>query len=406
MDFFTHLPPSAGHSAIMVVVDCLSKYSHFSPLKGGYTAAHIASVFFRDIIKLHGFQASIVSDRDPIFMSKFWKALFKQQGTLLAHTTAYNPQGDGKTEVVNRSLEDYLRCFVSDHQRDWVSLLPWAEFSYNTALYSIGMTPYEAFYGRPPPSLLDHIPGAITVAAVEEHVQNRTQLLQDLTANLTRACHRMQQQANAKRQDKTFEVDDLAWVKLQPYCQNSLRSQRMSKLAKRFYGPFPITNRIGAVAYRLKLPPTARIHNVFHVALLRRFVGDRHQVAQDLPAQFEGTKPLMTPECILRTRSVKVQNTWRTQWLIKWEGLPDTDATWEFKDDFTAEFPDLNLETKVAFHEGGIDGPNPEEATYMHEDGPPNQTPGAGKHAVPLRRGTRAREPSKRIPAGEYSLDN
>ncbi|CAM8926573.1 unnamed protein product [Rhodiola kirilowii] len=77
MDFITHLPQSTGQSAIMVVVDRLSKYAHFSPLKGGYAAADVASVFIRDIIKLHGFPASIVSDRDPIFMSKFWKALFK-----------------------------------------------------------------------------------------------------------------------------------------------------------------------------------------------------------------------------------------------------------------------------------------------------------------------------------------
>ncbi|CAM8943727.1 unnamed protein product [Rhodiola kirilowii] len=92
MDFVTHLPPSNGLTAIMVVVDRLSKYAHFSPLKVGYTAADVASVFIRDMIKLHGFHASIISDRNPIFMSKFWKALFKQQGTLLAHTTAYHPK--------------------------------------------------------------------------------------------------------------------------------------------------------------------------------------------------------------------------------------------------------------------------------------------------------------------------
>ncbi|CAM8997673.1 unnamed protein product [Rhodiola kirilowii] len=238
MDFITQLPPSTGHSAIMVVVDRLTKYAHFSKLKGGYTAADVALVFIRDIIKLHGFPASIVSDRDPIFLSKFWKALFKQQGTLLVYTTVYHPQGDGQTEVVNRSLEDYLRCFVSDHQRDWVTLLPWAEFSYNTALHSsIGMTPYEAVYGRSPPTKLEHIPGAITVAAVEDQVRDRTQLLQTLKANLAKARHRMQQQANARRQDKVFQVGDLVWLRLQPYRHNSLRNKRTNKLAKRFYGP-------------------------------------------------------------------------------------------------------------------------------------------------------------------------
>ncbi|CAM8999726.1 unnamed protein product [Rhodiola kirilowii] len=375
MDFITHLPPSSGQTAIMVVVDRLTKYSHFSPLKHGYTASDVANVFIRDVIKLHGFPASIVSDRDPIFMSKFWKALFRQQGTLLSHTTAYHPQGDGQTEVVNRSLEDYLRSFVSDHQRDWIHLLPWAEYSYNTALHSsIGMTPYEALYGRVPPSMLDHIPGAITVAAVEDQVLKRTQLLSELMANLTKARHRMQQQANAKRQDKVFQI----------------------------------LERIGEVAYCLNLPPTARIHNVFHVGLLRRFLGDTAHTTQNFSSQFEGSKPFLLPDRILKTRKVRTLKEWRTQLLIKWKDLLEADATWEFEDELLIEFPDLNLEDKVALDGGGIDGNHvPEKQhTGMHETATTNQEEGPPVEPAPLHRGTRTREASRRLTAGEYVMHN
>ncbi|CAM9000435.1 unnamed protein product [Rhodiola kirilowii] len=94
MDFITHLPPSVGKTIVMVVVDYLSKYAHFSPLKNGCMAAEVAHDFIRDIIHLHSFPSSTVSDRDPIFLRKFWKELFRQQGTLLAHSTACHPQTD------------------------------------------------------------------------------------------------------------------------------------------------------------------------------------------------------------------------------------------------------------------------------------------------------------------------
>ncbi|CAM8886149.1 unnamed protein product [Rhodiola kirilowii] len=407
MDFITHLPTSTGKTAIMVVVDRLSKYAHFSPLKHGYTANDVPQVFVRDVIKLHGFPASIVSDRDPIFMSKFWKELFRQQGTLLAHSTAYHPQSDGQTEVVNRSLEDYLRCFVSTHQRDWTQLLPWAEFSYNTALHSsTGTTPYEVVYGRPPPALLDHVPGSTTVATLEEQIKQREDLLRELKQNLARAQQRMMQHANLKRQDKQFEVGDLVWVRLQPYRQNSLRKQRTNKFAKRFYGPFPITERIGAVAYRLQLPPSARIHNVFHIALLQRFVGDPTTTPQQFPDYMDGLTPVLTSDRVLRTRLVQIQREWKPQWLVKWIGLPDAEATWELADELTQEFPNFHLEDKVASDGGGIDGTQNTAATRdmqtkaagdVHEEGAPYTT------ALP-RREARPKKPSRRYPAGQYAL--
>lgn len=188
MDFITHLPSSNGKTAILVVVDCLSKQAHFSALTPQFTAIHVTEVFVRDIIRLHGIPNSLVSDRDSIFISKFWQELFRLQGTQLSMSSAYHPQTDGQTEIVNRYLEDYLRCFAGDHSRTWYKLLPWAEWHYNTTFhFSIRMSPYQAVYGRPPPTLLDYMANTSSVDMVNTLLHDRTQALHLLKENLHRA---------------------------------------------------------------------------------------------------------------------------------------------------------------------------------------------------------------------------
>ena len=121
MDFLEGLPTSKGKSTILVAVDKLSKYTHFIPLSHSYTAASIAQVFLDNVYKLHRLPSSIVSEHDKVFISKFWHELFKLMGTKINLSTSYHPQSNGQTEVVNWSLQTYLRCMMSERLRDWVN---------------------------------------------------------------------------------------------------------------------------------------------------------------------------------------------------------------------------------------------------------------------------------------------
>jgi hypothetical protein len=150
MDFIEGLPSSQGLSVILVVVDRFTKYGHFLPLSHPYTAAKVAQNFLVNVLKLHGMPKTIVTDRDPVFTSSFWRELFKLQGITLALSSAYHPQSDGQTEALNKCLETYLRCYAGAKPKEWSNWLPMAEWWYNTNHHSsTGYTPFEALYGYP-----------------------------------------------------------------------------------------------------------------------------------------------------------------------------------------------------------------------------------------------------------------
>lgn len=106
MDFITRLPLSNGFTVILVVINRLSKYAHFFTMKTDYTSKQVAEILIKNVVKLHGFTKTIVSDRDKVFTSEFWQHLFKLSGTTINLTTAYHPQS-----VVNqRLLTNALKC--------------------------------------------------------------------------------------------------------------------------------------------------------------------------------------------------------------------------------------------------------------------------------------------------------
>ena len=178
MDFVEGLPKSHMQSVVFVIVDRLTKYTHFMALSHPYTAAKVANVYLQSVFKLHGMPSTIVSDRDPIFTSHFWRELMRLQGVALTMSSSYHPQTDGQTKVVNKSLEHYLRAFAADKPTTWVEWLPLAEFWFNTNFHvAAKMTPFEALSGYLPPRVLDYAVGTTRVGAVDSLLKGRQQLL-------------------------------------------------------------------------------------------------------------------------------------------------------------------------------------------------------------------------------------
>uniref|UniRef100_A0A2N9EMT7 Reverse transcriptase n=1 Tax=Fagus sylvatica TaxID=28930 RepID=A0A2N9EMT7_FAGSY len=227
MDFVLGLPRSRkGRDSIFVVVDRFSKMAHFISCHKTDDATHIADLFFREIVRLHGVPRSIVSDRDVKFLSYFWKVLWGKLGTKLLFSTTCHPQTDGQTEVVNRTLSTLLRTIIQKNLKNWEDCLPFIEFAYNRSVHSTtDFSPFEIVYGFNPLTPLDLLPLP---------VNERTSL-----------------DGQKKAEMVIFEPGDWVWVHMR---KERFPARRRSKLHPRGDGPFQVLERINDNAYKLDLP--------------------------------------------------------------------------------------------------------------------------------------------------------
>ncbi|WVZ76926.1 hypothetical protein U9M48_024844 [Paspalum notatum var. saurae] len=339
MDFVEGFPKVGGKSVVLTVVDRFSKYGHFIPLGHPYSAASVARVFFDSIVRLHVFPCFIVSDRDPVFTSTFWAELLRLSGVKLLLSSAFHPQTDGQSEVTNRTIVMYLRCLAGDRPRSWLQWLPWAEYCFNTSYQSsLRTTPFQVVYGREPPNLLKYQLGTARVAAVDRQLQDRDLFLAEIHERLLLARDTMKLQSDKKQRDLSFQVGDWVWLRLHHRTATAITTAASSKLGPRFYGPYEVIERIGEVAYRLRLPVGAKIHDVFHVALLKAFNGTPPSSMVPLPPILHG-RVLPQPHAVLRARLSR--GVWEV--LVQWLGRPASDATWEPLESFTSTYPEVQL---------------------------------------------------------------
>ena len=153
----------------------------------------------------------------------------------------------------------------------------------------------------------------------------------------------MNQQADQHHSECTFESGDMVFLCLHPYKQSSLKIKGCHKLTPKFYGPYRILQNIGSVACKLELPPSSRIHPVFHVSCLKKVLGTNIKGQTILPELDNEGSIFLEPEAILNKPTHQLRSRSITEVLIQWHGMQPEDATWEPLLQIQRQFPHLNL---------------------------------------------------------------
>src|SRR5277367_4646031 len=266
MDFIEHLPLSSGFTSILVVVDRLTKQGIFIPTHDTITSAELAQLFVLHVFSKHGVPSHVTSDRGPEFVSHFFRSLAKALDMKLHFTSGYHPEGDGQTERVNQTLEQYLCCYCNYQQDNWDKLLPLAEFAYNNApSATTGISPFFANKGYHP-NLSVHPERDLTSARAQEFTVDLEQLHQQLWENILAAQQRYQISADSRRiPAPDFKIGN--WVYIKAKFFRTTRPSR--KLSEKNVGPYEIIAQPGTHSFTVRLPESMRaVHPVYHVSML------------------------------------------------------------------------------------------------------------------------------------------
>ena len=341
LDFIMGLPVSErNNDGILTVVDRATKMVHLVPVRQTITAAETARLYWEHIGKLHRIPRSIVSDRDPRFVSKFWQEFWKILGSKLRMSSAHHPQTDGQTEAANRVVEQVLRCTIHDSQEvnHWERILPITEFVINSsASPSTGYSPFYLNYGFEPTTPLmlirdanmTHIEGVnVFVTRMKKTFRMAMQRVQD-------SQQRQKRQADQRRREQKFQSGDQVLLSTEHL---QLKHAPIRKLKRRFVGPFFVVRSVGPVAYELELPQTWKIHNVFHTSLLRPFRSSRWSTTveetEDAEIEPEDDEPYEV-EKLLRWRWAGPSGRRHKEYLVLWKNWSIDDASWTPAANFT-----------------------------------------------------------------------
>nr|GEZ12502.1 putative reverse transcriptase domain-containing protein [Tanacetum cinerariifolium] len=248
MDFVTKLPRiSSGYDTIWVIVDRLTIFAHFLPMREDYKMDRLARLYLNEIVARHDVPISIISDRD----------------------------NDGQSERTIQTLEDMRRACVLDFEGSWDVHLILVEFSYNNSYHSsVRCMSFEALYGRKCRS-------SIMWAEVGEVQLIRPELVQETTEKISKTKNRLKvthdhqkSYADKRRKPLEFSIGDYVLLKVSPW-KGVVRFGKKGKLAPRFVEPFKIIEKVGPVDYQLNFPEELNgVHDTFRVSNLKKCLAD------------------------------------------------------------------------------------------------------------------------------------
>ncbi|GKE18618.1 putative reverse transcriptase domain-containing protein [Tanacetum coccineum] len=310
MDFVTKLPKtSSRHDASWVIVDRLTKYAYFLPMHEDYKMDRLARLYLNETIARHGVPISIISDRDSRFTSRFWQSMQEALGTRLDMSTAYHPQTDGQSERTIQTLDDMLIACVLDFEGSW----------------DVHLTLVEVGEGK---------------LIGPELVQETTEKISQFKDRLKVAHDRQKSYADKRRKPLEFSVGEYVLLKVLPW-KGVVCFGKKGKLEPRFVGPFEITERIGPVAYRLRLPEELNgDQDTFHVLNLKKCLADPTlQIPLD-EIQVDGNLNIVE-EPVEEREFKKLKRSRISIVKVRWNLKRGPEFMWEREDQMKFKYPHL-----------------------------------------------------------------
>jgi hypothetical protein len=250
----------------------------------------VSKLIIEQVFCKFGFAGDIVSDRDTRFTAHWWKELMRQLGIHQSLSSAWHPESDGSTEVINKLVETTVRAHTNYMQSNWGELLCMVEFAINNSKHSATkFTPFFMNFGRHPLS-----PFARELVPLKENhsdmpgVSFMTAQMEEVWAqalrNLIVARDRFKSYADAGKMEIEFKCGDMVMLRtkfLKPVFG-------AKKLMPRYMGPYAVSNKVNSVSYELSLPEYMKVHNVFHVSLLEPYVDNGKNRVPPPPVETEG----------------------------------------------------------------------------------------------------------------------
>jgi hypothetical protein len=329
LDFITKLPESQGYDSILTITDhdC-TKAAIFIPCREEINAEGTAALYIQHVFAHFGLPRKIISDRDPRFISKFMQEVCRITGIERNPSTAYHPRTDGQSERSNQWVETAIRFISNYHQTNWAPYLPIAQFAHNN--WPSDTTRKSPFF-----LLMGYNPRADWISAPSPlpQVTMRLEQLKQARDTAQQLMIKAQQSWVKHRDTPKYKEGDQVWLE----GRNLRLSQPTAKFAPRRHGPFKVIKVLSPVSYQLDLPTQWSIHPMFHIDLLtpyRETITHGPNYNRPVPDLVDGEEEYSV-EKILDSR--KFGRRRRLQYLVKWEGYPDSDNMWVDKDDVFAD---------------------------------------------------------------------
>lgn len=357
MDFCSFNKDKHGFDNVLVIIDRFSKQAISIPCLKSVDARQLAQLYIYHVYRYFGPPLSMISDRGPQFISRFWTQFNSILGTKRKLSTADHPQTDGQTEIYNQYLQRRLRPFVSYYQDDWSEFLPIMDYAQLTLPHDSlgGLSPYEVVHGYPPRSSWDwkiDLPDSATPSdklnakEANAYAKRHFQAWELARSHLLKAQERMSTSYNRNRRPVDFKVGDMVWLDMRYFHED----RSSGKLSFPTNGPFEILRkRYGA--YELKIPSTMKVHNAFPAHKLRKDPNN------PLPGQVQDSPPPINVtgddewevEEVLAVRKQRNKLSYRVTWSSR-----DIDLEWYPASDL--KYAPFKLKS---FHLANPDKPGP-----------------------------------------------